>query len=142
MCVAVVVFQLLSHIQLFNTTDYSTPSFSVLNILPDIAQIHVHWFSDAIQPSSVTPFSFAWCFPSTNVFSNESVLPIMWPKYRSFSFRINPYNIQGWFPLGLTGLISLLSKGPSRVFSSNTVQKHQFFVAYPNSSVHILCCIS
>ena len=37
-------------------------------------------------------------------------------------------NIHGWFPLGLTGLISLKSKGPSRVFSSITVQKHQFFL--------------
>ena len=36
-------------------------------------------------------------------------------------------NIQDWFPLGLTGLISLLSKGLSRVFSSNTIRKHQFF---------------
>ena len=40
-----------------------------------------------------------------------------------------PVNIQGWFPLGLTGLISLLSKGLSRVFSCTTVLKHQFFSA-------------
>ena len=38
-------------------------------------------------------------------------------------------NIQGWFPLGLTGLISSMSKGLSRVFSSTTIQKHQFFSA-------------
>ena len=38
-----------------------------------------------------------------------------------------PINIQDWFPLGLTGLISLESKGVSRVFSNATVQKHQFF---------------
>ena len=38
-------------------------------------------------------------------------------------------NIQGWFPLGVTALISLLSKGLSRVFSSTTIQKHQFFGA-------------
>ena len=38
-------------------------------------------------------------------------------------------NIQGWFPLGLTGLISLLSKKFSRIFSSTTIQKHQFFGA-------------
>ena len=42
-----------------------------------------------------------------------------------------PVNIQGWFPLGLTGLISLQSKGPSRVFSSTTVWKHQFLGAQP-----------
>ena len=41
-------------------------------------------------------------------------------------------NIQGWFPLGLTGLISLLSKGPSRVFSSITIRKHQLFGAQPS----------
>ena len=43
-----------------------------------------------------------------------------------------PMDIQGWFPLGLTGLISLQSKGLSRVFSSTTVQKHQFFDAQPS----------
>ena len=40
-----------------------------------------------------------------------------------------PMNVQGWFPLGLTGLIALLSKGLRRVFSSTTIQKHQFFGA-------------
>ena len=43
-----------------------------------------------------------------------------------------PMNIQGWFPLGLTVFISLLSKGLSRVFSSTTLQKHQFFGAQPS----------
>ena len=51
-----------------------------------------------------------------------------------------PMNIQGWFPLGLTGLISLLSKGLSRVFSSTTIWKHQFFGIQPtlrsNSHIH------
>ena len=61
-------------------------------------------------------------FPSIRVFSNESVLHIRWPKYWSFSFSISPSN--DWFPLGLTGLISLQSNGLSRVFSSTTVQKH------------------
>ena len=42
-----------------------------------------------------------------------------------------PMNIQGWLPLGLTGLISLMSKGLSSIFSSTTVQKHQFFNAQP-----------
>ena len=45
----------------------------------------------------------------------------------SASASVLPMNIQGWFPLQLTGLISLLSKGLSRVFSNNTVQKHQLF---------------
>ena len=51
-----------------------------------------------------------------------------------------PMNIQDWFPLGLTGLISLLSKGLSRVFSSATIQKYQFFNAqfslWSNSYIH------
>ena len=45
------------------------------------------------------------------------------------SASVLPRNIQDWFPLVLTGLISLLSKGLSRVFSNTTVQKHQFFIA-------------
>ena len=65
-------------------------------------------------------------FPSIRVFSNESILCIRWPKYWSFS--ISPSNdVQGGFPLGWTGWISLLSKGLSRVFSNTTVWKHQFF---------------
>ena len=51
-------------------------------------------------------------FPSIGVFSSESALHIRWQKYWSFSFSISPSNaFQGWFPLGLTDLISLLSKG-------------------------------
>ena len=67
-------------------------------------------------------------FSNIRVFSNELALHIRWPKHWSFSI-ILPMNIQGWFPSGLTGLISLLSKGLSRVFSSTTAQKHQFFDA-------------
>ena len=71
-------------------------------------------------------------FPSNRIFSSESVLHIRWPKYWSFSFSINPSSENsGWFPLGLTGLISLLSKGLLRVFSNTTVQKHQSFGAQP-----------
>ena len=66
-------------------------------------------------------------FPIMRVFSNKSVLPVRWPKYWSFSsVAVLPMNIQDWFPLGLTGSISLQSKGLSRVFSNTTVQKHQF----------------
>ena len=63
-------------------------------------------------------------FPSLRVFSSELAHRIRWPMYWSFS--ISPVNIQGWFPLGWTGLI-LQSKGLLRVFSSTTVQKHWFF---------------
>ena len=73
-------------------------------------------------------------FPSIRVFSNEAVLPIMRPKYWSFSIKL-PMNIQDWFPLGLTGLISLQSKGLSSVFSNTTVQ-------IDRCSIHVLlfCC--
>ena len=77
---------------------------------------------------------------SIRVFSNESVLHIRWPKYWSFSFNISPpMNTQDW-SLGWTGWTSLQSKGFSRVFSNNTVRKHQFFGAQPsvwsNSHTH------
>ena len=81
-------------------------------------------------------------FPSIRVFSNELVLCIGWPKCWSFSFSISPsVSIQGSFPLGLTGVISLLFKVLSKVFSSTTIQKHQFFGAQPSlwfiSQLHI-----
>ena len=50
-------------------------------------------------------------------------------KKKSASALVLPMNIKEWFPLGLTGLTSVLSKGLSRVFPNNTVQKHQFFGA-------------
>ena len=80
-------------------------------------------------------------FPSIRVFSSESALHIRWPKYGSFSFSLNPCSdIQGLFPLGLTGLLPLLSKGLSRVFCNTTVQKHRFFGTqhslWSNSHIH------
>ena len=50
----------------------------------------------------------------------------------SASASVLPMNIQGWLPLGLIDLISLLSKGLSRVFSSTTIRKHQFFGSQPS----------
>ena len=63
-------------------------------------------------------------FPRLRVFSDELMLHIRWPKYWRFSNSPSNVNIQGWFPLGLTDLISLLSMGLSRVFSGTTIQKH------------------
>ena len=63
-------------------------------------------------------------FPSIRVFSSESALHIRWPKYWSFS--TSPSN-EVWFPLRLSGFISLLSKGLARVFSRTTVWNHKFF---------------
>ena len=80
-------------------------------------------------------------FCSIWVFSNELVLCIRWPSIGvSASASVLPVNIQGWFPLGLTGLVSLQSKGFSGVFSNTTVQKHQFFDTqlslWSNSHIH------
>ena len=103
--------------------------------------------------------SSQWCHPSIS----SSVIPFSsclqsFPASRSFpmgqfftsggqsiggstSASVFSVNIQNWFPLGLTGLISLQSKGLSRVFSNTTVQKHQFFSTQlclqSNSHIHI-----
>ena len=80
-------------------------------------------------------------FPSIRVFSNESALYIKWPKYWSFSFNISPSNEHlGLISFRMDWLISLQSKGLSRVFSNTTVQKHQFYCAQlssqSNSHIH------
>ena len=75
---------------------------------------------------------------SSRIFSNGSALHIRWPKYWSFS--ISPSSVySGLISLRIDRFISLLSKGPSRVFSSTTVRKHQFFSAQPSlwSNSHI-----
>jgi len=71
-----------------------TPGFPVHHQLPELAQTHVHWISDAIQPSHPlsSPSPPAFNLSQHQVFSNESVLPIRWPKYWSFSFSISPSN--------------------------------------------------
>ena len=67
-------------------------------------------------------------FPSIRVFSNGSVLRIRWPRYCSFSFSISPSNeYLGLISFSIEGLISLQSKGLSRVFFNTTDEKHQFF---------------
>ena len=116
----IVVVQSLSCVRLFAT------SWTVVLHHPlELAQTHVHWVGDAIQPSH--PLSslllLPSLFPSIKVFSSESVLLIRWPKYWSFNFSTHlSMDIQDWFPLGLTGMISLLSKGLSGVSSSTTVR--------------------
>ena len=78
-------------------------------------------------------------FPSIRVFSKE-VAFVSGDQSIGASASVLPMNIQGWFPLGLTSWISLLSKGLSRVFSNTTIQKHQFFSTQPflwsNSHIH------
>ena len=126
---------------LCNPMDCSTPGYPVHHQLPQLAQTHVHWVGDAIQPLSSLFLLPPSVFPNIRVFSIQSVLHIRWPKYWSFSFSISPSKeysrLIAW---GLTGFISLQSKGLSRVFSNTTVQKHQFFGAQlssqSNSHIH------
>ena len=74
--------------------DCRISGFPVHHQLPELAQTHVHWVCDAVQPSHPlsSPFPQPSIFPSIRVFSNESVFHIRWPKYWSFSFSINPSN--------------------------------------------------
>ena len=74
--------------------DCSTPGFPILHYLPELAQTHVHWVDDAIQPSYLlSPLLLLLSsFPSIRVFSSESALHIRWPKCWSFSFNISPSN--------------------------------------------------
>ena len=115
---------------LHDPMDCSTPGFPALHYLLEFAQVHVHWISDAIQPSHpLCPLLLLpSVFPSIKVFSSESALHISWPKCWSFSLSISPSNeYSGLISFRRTGWISLQSKEPSRVFSNTTVQKHQFF---------------
>ena len=77
--------------------------------------------------SSVAPFSCLQSFPASESFPMSQLFTSGGQNIGA-SASILPMNIQGWFPLGLTGLISLLSKGLSKVFSNTTVQKHHFFM--------------
>ena len=99
----------------------------VLHHLPRFAQIHVSWVSDAIQASHPVASS-----PAFNLSQHKAFFQMSWLFASSGqSIRASasdlPMNIQGWFHLGLTSLISLQSKGLSRVSYSTTVWKHQLF---------------
>ena len=109
--------------------DCSTPGFPVLHYLLWFAQTHVHWVGDAIQPTHpVTPFSSCpQSFSASGSFPVNQLIASSGQTIRVWASAF-PVNIQGWFPLQLTGLISLLSKGFLRVFSSIKIQKHQFFL--------------
>ena len=118
--------------------DYSTPGFPVLPYLQEFAQTHVHWVDDAIQPShpllSLSPPALN--LPQHMVFFSELALCIksrsmeLQLQYQFFQWKFQ-FSNENWFTLGLTGLISLLSKGQSRVFSNTKVQKDQFFGTQP-----------
>ena len=102
------------------------PGFLVHHQLLEITQTHVHWVSDAFQPShplsSPSP-------PASNLSQHQGLFKWVSSSHQvakvlvSASAPILPMNIQDWFPLGWTGWISLQPKGLSRVFSKITVQK-------------------
>ena len=116
-------------------TDCSTSGFLVLHSLSEFAQTHVH--CPCLHPTisaCVTP-----CSSCLQSFPPSGSVPMSWffasggqNIGASASVSVLPMNIQGWFLLGWTGLISLQSKGLSRVFSSTTVWKHQFFSSHPS----------
>ena len=116
--------------QLCDFMDWSAPASSVLSYLLEFAQIHVHWVSDAIQPSHPLPppcpfaFNLSQCQSHFQwVISLHQIAKILelqpQHQYYQWIFRIDSL-------LGLTGLISLKSRD-SGVFSSTTIRKHQFF---------------
>ena len=124
--------------------DCSTPGLSVSHQLLELAQTNVHWVSDAIQPShpllSPSPPAFNLS-QHQGLFQWVSSLHQVAKRFGvSASASALAMNIQDRFPLGWTGLISVQSKGLSRVFSNTTVQKHQFFGAqlslWSNSYIH------
>ena len=118
---------------------YSTPGFPVLHYLSEFAQTHVHWVNDAIQPSHTVSLFGPQSFPASGSFPVSRLFASCGQRIRA-SASVLPMNIQGWLPLGLIGLISLQSKGLSRVFSNTTSWKHQFFGTQPslwsNSHIH------
>ena len=130
----ILVVQSLSHVGLFATPWTAAHQASLSSpYLLELAQAHVHCVHGTIQPPHLLPppslfaFSLSQSFLMSQLFTSggQSI-------GASTSASVLPMNIQGWFPLGQTGLISLWSKGLSRVFSSTTVQKHQFFSTQPS----------
>ena len=131
------VVQLLSHIQLFVTpwtvASQVPLSSTISRNLPKFMS------TESVMPSNhlvlCCPFSFCpQSFPVSGSFQMGQFFASSGQSIgASASASVLPMTIQGWFPLGLTGLISLLSKGLSRIFSSTTVWKHQFFSAQLSS---------
>ena len=136
----VIVVQSLSRIQLFvtpwTTEHQASLSFTISGSLLKLISI------ESVTPSNHLVLCHSLhlpsIFPSIRIFSNELAPWIRWPKYWSFSFSISPSSeYSGLTYLGLTGLISLQPKGLSRVFSSTTTWKYQFFSGSAFSMVQL-----
>ena len=120
---------------LWDPMDCSTLGLPVHHQLPELTQTHVHRVGDAIQLSHpLSSFSsYFQSLPASASFPRSQCFASGGQSMRvSASASVLPMNIQHWSPFGLTGLISLQSRGLSRVFSNTTVQKHQFFGAQPS----------
>ena len=145
MCVCYVCSVAKSCPTLWDPRDCCTPGFPVLHYLPEFDQTHVHWVDDAIQPSHpLSPasppalyLSQHHCLLSWLVTSGSESIGALAPA------SVLPMTIQGWYPLGLTGLISLLSKVVCKVFSSTKVWKDQFFGTLPSLwfNYHVRTCL-
>ena len=137
---------LFSHVWLCSHMDCSMPGFPVFNHLQQFVQTHIHWVGDAIQPSHPLSSPFPCAFNLSQYHGVcqwiGSLHSLALHQSMSASASVLPMNIQDWFPLGFPGLISLLSKGLSRVFCSTTVWRHQLFSTQPfllsNSHIHTL----
>ena len=125
--------QSFSHVQLFATpwTAACQGSLSITNSrslhkLMSIESVMPsnHFIPSVISFSCLQSFPASWSFPVTQFFPSVGQSIGV-----SASASVLPMNIEDWFPLGITGWISLQSKGLSRVFANTTVQKHQFFGA-------------
>ena len=126
--VAFVVVQSVSCVQIF-VTPWTTACKASLSFT--ISQSMCKFMSiESVMPSkhpAITPFSsFPQSFPASGSFPVSWIFASGGQRIRT-SASVLPMNIQGWFPLQLTDLISLQSKGLSRVFSSTTIWKHQLF---------------
>ena len=115
--------------------DCNTPGFPVVSLSPGVCSncCPLNQWCHPTSSSSVIPFSCLQSFPPAGSFPMSSLFASGGHSIGASALAsVLPMNIQGWFSLELTGLISLQSKGLSRVFSSTTVQKFQFFGAQPS----------
>ena len=124
--------QLLSHVWLFATpwtaAGQASLSFTISWVCSNSCASS-QWCHPNIS-SSLVPFSCLQSFPASGLFPVSQLFASGGQSIgASASASDLPMNIQGWFALGLTGLVSLQSKGLSRVFSNTTVRRHQFFSA-------------
>ena len=135
----VVVVQSLSHVHLFVTpwtaACQASLSFTTSWSLFRFMSIELVMLSNHLI--LCRPLLLWSIFPNIKVFSNESALCIREPSIGT-SASVFPMNIQGWFPLGLTGSISLLSKGLSRVFSRTTSRQADPYRQASSLKSHIL----